>query len=121
MRDEQGNHLPSRASPFKDHVYHLPVELAAAKSEQDVTLHKALYWEISCEAQVEYINHLTFIRSPHLNKLPTQLVDEIRVILGNICVIVEPADRYTLKATMVVECTLPIDDDGDQDDTITAP
>lgn len=68
---------------------------------------------------MEYINLLAFITGLHLHKLPAELIDEIRVMSGDISVVVVPTNHRAPKATPVKESTLAADNADDLVDILT--
>lgn len=66
----------------------------------------ALEWEVSYDAQKEYIDHLDFLLWPHLDKLPTDVVAEITAIPGECSMVVGPASRHAPKVTPANDATV---------------
>lgn len=77
----------------------LTSKLEAAVTDKEATELGTLKWEITCEAQKEYINHLDFILGPHMEKLPTEVVTEVTSLPGEVGMNVDPASRHALKVT----------------------
>lgn len=59
---------------------------------------------------MEYINYLTFIQGPHMDKLPENLAAEITSMLGEVSIELKPTDRHAPKATITVDYTATIID-----------
>lgn len=70
-----------------------------AKVDRDVAIEKALYWDVNYEAQMENINHLVFILDLYMDKLLIDLVAKINSMIGEIGVVVKPANCRALKMT----------------------
>lgn len=80
-------------------------KLQAVDKDKVAAHDRALDWDVTCNAQIEYINHLIFFLCPHMDKLTKDLATKITVMPGKVRVVFKPVDRRATKATPVDDTT----------------
>lgn len=78
-------------------------ELKIARDEKSKAEQGALEWEVSYYDQKEYINPLTFLLGPHLNKLYGDVTAEVEALLGVVGVIVQSTSHHAPKVSTHVD------------------
>lgn len=76
--------------------YRLSGDLNEAQVVKEATDKKVLQWKVTYEDQVNYLNNLAFILGPHMEKIPTNLLDKITFLPGEVRVEVKPIYHQAL-------------------------
>lgn len=87
-------------------------ELQATITNKEATELEMLKWDISWKAQKEFIDHLTFIPSLHMDKHPIDFAAKIYSLPGECGMEVKPASLHAPKVILAAD-TIVANDPGD--------